>query len=470
MQKKIDQATRSLQKSIPAARQSTRRPRYPFLPPANWMNDPNGTIYHNGEFHLFYQFNPAKPRWGNLHWGHAKSADLVHWEHLPIALAPEGSPQESHCWSGCCVIADDGTPTILYTSMSAQALLTRAKRGSQQWLATGSPDLLTWQKYPGNPILHESIHGDLPVQQWRDPYVWKEGRHWLMVLAGEYPGEKLGRVFLYRSADLRQWEFVSQLAQDPIARGRGWECPNYFRLGSKSVLVVSPYGPVIYSMGEFDGQQHHAETWRVLDHGRDFYATNTYFDERGRTILVGWIKAGEKGKWAGCLSLPRLLTLDPAGDLRVAALPELESLRRAHQHYAVDLADLTEHAGTAPFFGESIEIKACFELQTAESFGFTLEDDKTEHKIALDFPTQTISVLDESARLEFPVDSGALELHLFIDQSVIEIFINGREAFTKAFAPQLTENHALSSAPFVLKGKGRFSVDFWKLAGIGLDR
>ncbi len=470
MQTKIEKATRALQKSIPAARQSTRRPRYHFLPPANWMNDPNGTIYHNGEYHFFYQFNPAKPRWGNLHWGHAKSADLVHWEHLPIALAPEGSPKESHCWSGCCVIADNGTPTIFYTSMNPKALLARAKRGSQQWLASGSPDLLTWQKYPGNPILHESIHSEPPVQQWRDPYVWKEGDDWLMVLVGEYPGEKLGRVFLYRSSDLLHWEFASQLAQDPLARGRGWECPNYFRLGEKYMLVISPYGPVIYSLGEFDGRQHHAGDWHTLDHGKDFYATNTYFDERGRAILVGWIKAGEKGKWAGCLSLPRLLTLAQNGDLRVAALPELERLRRAGQNYTVQIERGSEHAGTAPFFGESIEIKARFELQAAESFGLILSDDEGEHKIALDFPTQTITVLDESARLEFPPGAGATDLHVFIDQSVIEVFVNGREVFTKAFAPQLAENHALRSAPFVLKGKGHFSAEFWKLADIGLDR
>jgi len=461
VQHKIRKATRALQRSISKTQNDLQRPRYHFLPPANWMNDPNGTILYRGEYHLFYQFNPARPKWGNLHWGHAKSTDLIHWEHLPIALAPEGFPGEMHCWSGCCVIAEDGTPINLYTSMNLQALLTRAKRSSQQWMATGSPDLITWQKSPENPILSEEIHGDQVVQQWRDPYVWKEGAEWLMVLAGEYPGEKRGRVFLYRSPDLLEWEYVGLLATDPLDRGRGWECPNYFKLGDKYVLVVSPYGPVIYSVGEFEGQEHHADSWYTLDHGKAFYATNTYLDERGRVILVGWVKAKGQG-WAGCLSLPREITLED-GQVSIRPVPELQALRGAHQHFERKLDTLVASAGTAPIFGERLEIKAYFDLEQAHAFGFKLIDDENEYLVRFDFPTRKVQVFDEQAQLQFVPKTGPLEAHLFIDHSVLEIFINQREVFTAAFRPQLAETHALRIALFVDQGKGSFWLDVWRM-------
>ena len=115
MKKSLETAQQALENAIPAAQADPLRPRYHFAAPAQWMNDPNGTIFINGEYHLFYQLNPYAAHWGEIHWGHAKSADLVHWEHLPIALAPAYELGERHCFSGCCV-NDNGTPTIFYTS------------------------------------------------------------------------------------------------------------------------------------------------------------------------------------------------------------------------------------------------------------------------------------------------------------------------------------------------------------------
>jgi beta-fructofuranosidase len=462
VQSKIQKAMRALQKSIQKAQSDPWRPRYHFAPPANWMNDPNGTIYHNGEYHLFYQFNPVKPKWGNLHWGHAKSKDLVHWEHLPIALAPEGFPREMHCWSGCCVIADDGTPTIFYTSMNPRSLLTIARRHSQQWMATSSPNLVTWKKHPGNPILSEAIHGEQIPQQWRDPYVWKENGKWFMVLCGQYPGEKFGSVFLYQSENLRNWDYVNRLYQGSESQGKGWECVNYFKLGGKRVLVISPYDPVIYSVGEFDSKHHLADSWHTLDHGKDFYATNTFIDEQGHTILVGWVKAKGNG-WAGCLSLPREIQLSN-GNLTIKPIPELEELREVHQTYERKLETVTENAGTGPIYGERVEIKAKYRLKEAESFGFKLIDDEDEHELAFDFQSHRLQLGDDFADLQFTRDSDQIELHIFVDYCVIEIFINCRETFTTLFYPQLAETHALKISPFIKNGRGEFSVNVWKLA------
>lgn len=461
MQSKIQKANQKLKKSIGKAQSEPWRPRYHFAPSANWMNDPNGTIYHNGEYHLFYQFNPAKPKWGNIHWGHAKSKDLVHWEHLPIALAPDGFPRESHCWSGCCVIAKDGTPTIFYTSMDPKSLMSRAKRHSQQWMVTGSLDLVAWEKNPANPVLSEAIHEGRIPQQWRDPYVWEEGDRWLMVLCGQYTGEKFGSVYLYQSEDLLDWDFLGRLYQGTKEQGKGWECANYVKFGEKYVLVVSPYGPVIYSIGDFDGQQHHTDAWYTLDHGKNFYATNTYVDDQERTILVGWVKA--KGEsWAGCLSLPREINLDE-GNLSIKPVSELKNLRESHQHYERKLDALTERTGTAPIYGERVEIKARYRMDEAESFGFKLIDDEDEHELAFDFQTHSLQFGDDFANPQFTRDYDQIELHIFVDYSVIEIFINQREAFTTLFYPKLAKNHALKIAPFIKNGRGEFSLDVWKL-------
>src|SRR2546423_3561670 len=149
------------------------RPRYHFLPPANWLNDPNGLIHWKGEYHMFYQYNPNGPFWGTIHWGHAASADLVHWRHLPVALAPTpGSADEHGCFSGCAV-DNNGVPTLVYTGV----------RGEEQLpcIATGSDDMLTWQKYPGNPVIAAPPDGIDPLD-FRDHSVWWETDAWYQVI------------------------------------------------------------------------------------------------------------------------------------------------------------------------------------------------------------------------------------------------------------------------------------------------
>ncbi len=187
----IDEAREAAEKCI-------LRPIYHFLAPANWMNDPNGTLFYKGEYHLFYQLNPYKNKWGRIHWGHAKSKDLVHWEHLPIALLPSRTKGERHCFSGCCV-DDDGRPTILYTKIGS---IRDVFTGAEQWLARGDENLRQWVKCEDNPVMDDSLHGDLKVRQWRDPYIWKQDGTWYCVLGGHFRWKHKGVVLLYRSKDL----------------------------------------------------------------------------------------------------------------------------------------------------------------------------------------------------------------------------------------------------------------------------
>src|SRR5918995_1398095 len=159
------------------------RPRYHFLPPANWMNDPNGVIEWNGRFHLFFQYNPYGAVFGLKHWGHAVSDDLINWEVLPIALTPTaGGPDENGCWSGCMVDAG-GTPTIVYTGVRGDRY-----EYQTQCLATSRDDLLTWEKDPANPVLSQIPAEAGPTRDFRDPFIGREGEVWFMILASQVVG------------------------------------------------------------------------------------------------------------------------------------------------------------------------------------------------------------------------------------------------------------------------------------------
>ncbi len=467
---KVNKSLQALMRALPAAINDPFRPKYHFLPPANWMNDPNGTIYFRGEYHLFYQQNPYKPTWGRMQWGHAKTADLVHWQHLPMALVPDGFPGEVQCWSGCCVIAPGDIPTIFYTSMNAPALLSHAERFSQQWVATSDEEMLVWEKSSRNPVLHErkSHPGGFIPRQWRDPYIWREGDRWYMVLGGREPDEAYGCVFLYSSSDLYDWEYLGVLSTYRDAPRKSIECANYFPLDGKYVLLVSPYTQVSYSVGDFQNHRHTGKEWHAFDHSLQYYATNTFHDDQSRMIVVGWIRAQGRSGWAGCLSLPRVVSLDQSDQLRIAPVKELAQLRDAHSHEEFKLnraAPTTRGQGVR---GDCVEIFADYDLKTAGVLGFRLIDDEQVHLISYDFQRNIFTAVDETASLQFP-QGNKLSLHIFIDHSVIEVFINSRECFSATIYPKLVDRHLLEIIPYFENASGAVSLDYWKIRSIGLD-
>ncbi len=212
------------------------RPRYHFLPPANFMNDPNGLIQWQGRYHLFYQCNPEGPFPGPKHWGHAASADLVHWTDLPIALSPApGGPDEDGCWSGYAV-QHDGEVSVVYTGVRGPAQL--------PCVATSvDAQLVTWTKHPGNPVI-AAPPPDQDILIFRDHAVWREDGTWYQLVGSGIDGAG-GTALLYRSADLIEWEYLHPIhvgdknRTEPIWTGLCWECPSFFALGDRQVLVVS---------------------------------------------------------------------------------------------------------------------------------------------------------------------------------------------------------------------------------------
>lgn len=238
----LAEPTAAVQAAVPLAAADPLRPVYHFRPPAQWTNDPNGTIYHDGWYHLFYQHNPFAPQWGPMYWGHARSRDLVRWEHLPIALAPSHELGETHCYSGCAAVNGQGQPLLFYTSVS----LGKNDQGKnvqtrpcEQWAAV-SDDWIAWRKHPGNPMLPPQPDFR---EDWRDPFFFRhEGRAFIVVgMCG--PGTAL-----YEAEDdtLSRWTYRG-LISDLSA-----ECPNFFPLQGKFVYLSSPFNAVEYRVGDFD--------------------------------------------------------------------------------------------------------------------------------------------------------------------------------------------------------------------------
>ncbi|MHA1129168.1 MAG: glycoside hydrolase family 32 protein [Candidatus Helarchaeota archaeon] len=420
------------------------RPQYHFIAPAQWMNDPNGTIYYKGEFHLFYQHNPFKTTWGSMHWGHAKSKDLVHWEHLPIALAPSYEKGEKHCFSGCCV-NNNGVPSIIYTSIASKI---KVIKGAEQWLATSDDDMLTWTKYEGNPIMTDDLHGYVKIRQWRDPYVWRENKHWFAVLGGHLKGTGYGATFLYQSENLKTWRYIGVLCEGTPEQGHNWECPNFFPIDQKHMLIISPHSQVLYALGKYKDYKFSPEHWGVLDFGRPYYATNTLFDEKKRILLFGWISHGwlkdvKLTGWNGCTSLPRVLDLNPGGNLTIRPAPELNILRGRHTHMEDLEIDSASPLTVKANHTNRLQIIAKIKPTAATQIGFHLINCTKEVFIGLDLDHHMIIAGEESGQIPPLKSAELIDLTIFIDQSVIEMFLNNEFCITGLFYPQLDLNQSL---------------------------
>jgi beta-fructofuranosidase len=312
------------------------RPRYHYTAPQNWLNDPNGVAQWRGRYHLFYQYSPDALSMHRMRWGHAVSPDLVHWEHLPIALEPSPGPDVDGCWSGCMVVAD-GTPHVIYSGYHDDITLPCLA------VATDLDELVTWRKHEGNPVIQ--LPDGLDVVGFRDHTVWREDG-WYHQLVGSGLRDVAGCVFHFRSRDLVDWEplgvFLTGL---DTASGRGtemWECPDFFPLGDRHVLVVSAYEPgqgrrILALVGDYADGRFRVTSEQVIDWRGHYYAPQSFEDESGRRIMHGWVTdprpeaMREASGWSGAIAVPRVLRLREDGRISSEPVPELDALRGAHR-------------------------------------------------------------------------------------------------------------------------------------------
>lgn len=473
-----------------------RRPQYHLLPPAHWMNDPNGPVYWKGNYHMFYQYNPDSAVWGDMHWGHAVSPDMVHWKHLPVALSPTpGGADADGCFSGTAVVKD-GRVVVLYTGVRSapedRATIrdgAHSLRESQCLAYSDDPALLSWTKLP-NPVITSPPQG-LPVNGFRDPSPWRSGNHWLMAVGSGFP-HKGGAVLLYRSTDLRQWEYLHPLissdsdgtaAGNPLDSGDMWECPDFFPLGEKHALIYSTQGKSHWMTGSFDQKalKFHPEQSGVLDRG-SYYAAKTQTDTDGSRILWGWIQETRPVEeyraagWACLMSLPRVLTLGGDGRLRMKISSEADKLRRAERTLL-----LTGNEEQRRQQVQSMKIEAaCGEIAcrvrpSNKAFGFALKAESgagVGEQVCLDVridPASPGCILVDNEKLLVNNAAALLDMSLHIDGSVIELLVNRRVAYTKRF--YLRGNHPRKLR---LEWTGSISaiekLSVWQIAPISRDR
>ena len=463
-----------MKKAALKAKNCPLRPKYHFLPPANWINDPNGPIYYKGYYHLFYQHNPFGKGWNKIHWGHTKSKDLVHWERLPIALSPSKELGEKHCFSGCSVI-HEGIPTILYTSINSPESI---YLGAEQWIAFGSDDMISWKKYKNNPAMTGEIHGELKIYEWRDPFLWKEGDIWFLVLCGLKRKPKQPIVLLYQSKDLKQWNFIGELCIGDKKYRNIWECPNFFELNDKHVLIVSSQErdsaellgsrKTLYSIGKYESQKFSPKKWGIVDHGRRFYAPTTMRAPDNRVLMWGWIYAQGTQGWNGCLSLPRTLSLRTDNVLEFQPVSELKTLRTNHWNYDSIELNSGESSQIQYLSDMQFEIKLDLNVENVHIFNIALVHPESSIATKLIYFNKTancLSCYDNKVDLSSCNSPNNIKFHIFLDVSVFEIFFNKEIVISGQIDQDIKENKLIR----IQAVDGSLSIDkidIWKLKSI----
>ncbi len=407
------------------AEKDPARPTFHVVPPGGWINDPNGPIFYKGYYHLFYQHNPYGDDWGNMHWGHVRSRDLAHWERLPIALWPSKSRGEDHVFSGCMTVRKDGTPMIFYTSIG--------NRLPEQWAAVPEDeDLIKWKKHPANPILAETLHGKTKVSEWRDPFIFEAGGRTCMVLGGNLNENRGGQavVNVYRAVDesLTKWEYLGVLFTHPDEDVKNIECPLFFPIGEKWVLIVSQGRPVQWFVGSLDAKtlRFRAERRGDLDRG-NFYAPNVARAPDGRTLLWGWIPDFPRNQgWNGCLTLPRVLTIDTKGDLASAPAEEVEVLKKPP---------------AKPDPGDAIELVSGLDVKAEGTVSLELRKG-----VAVSFDGKSLDVAGAAVPIALPAGKTSLGLRVFLDHSVLEVYTDTGLAVSRVVPMGPTHANVKTSA------------------------
>ena len=460
------------------------RPTWHLMPARGWMNDPCGPIYWKGRYHMFFQYNPHAAVWGDMHWAHATSPDMVHWHREGIALAPTpGGPDAAGVFTGSAAVVD-GQVAVIYTGVTEvpreQSTLRDGndKLREQQCLAIAQDDmLLHWQKQPQAVI--PSPPPGIQVTGFRDPCPFLIGSDWYLIVACGQRGNG-GNVLLYKAvkqsgsgpiAALSRWQYLHPFAEgkwggkqgaNPVDTGEMWECPDFFELDGKHVLIHSTEGKTMWQIGTLDptALRFRPESEGLLDHGA-YYAPKSQLDAHGNRILWAFLPETRPpaehaaAGWACCMSLPRRLSI-VSGQLVMEPAAEVESLRSS--------ARAGHDVPRLPTAAQEIRLR----LEQVEEQRSRLERSFTDNQGAAILlhanpqqPSGTARVGDKEIS---GIGGGPLDLHIFLDHSVAEIFINHRQAITQRYYQRTTTEPAVA---ITLGGKWEITQQqAWSLKSI----
>ncbi|MCY9594073.1 sucrose-6-phosphate hydrolase [Paenibacillus chitinolyticus] len=450
----LDAANKIIEQKKEHVAQSTYRLHYHFMAPTGWINDPNGFVQYSGEYHLFYQHYPYDSKWGPMHWGHAKSDDLIHWKHLPVALAPSepydsGDVEGYGCFSGSAFV-NNGELVLAYTGH-----VDGNTPQQVQCIAT-SKDGVHFEKYEHNPVIDQFPSEG--THDFRDPKVWKHEDKWYMVVGTKKDGK--GKAALYTSEDQHKWEFKGIAAESDGTQGDMWECPDLFPLNHRHVLIVSPmYGKQnenpFYVIGDMDYEAgiFTQKVSSILDYGFDFYAPQTLVDDKGRRIVIGWMEKwltkmpSQEHGWAGAMSIPRELVLESNHVVKQKPIEEIVSLRSDYQKWDVSAIDgVKVISETYDSVSETI-IEVDVNETDAAAFGLQLrcsQDGEERTDILFDLKNNEIK-MDRTrsgsgekgvSTAPLHIKDGSIHIRLFMDTTSVELFVNeGEQVITNRFFP-----------------------------------
>ncbi len=450
-----------------------QRPMFHLTPRTGWMNDPNGFTLYQGKYHLFYQYYPYNSSWGLMHWGHAVSEDLLHWEYAPAALAPDENYDLDGVFSGSAAELPDGRMLIAYTGVLEEIDEDGLKIYRQtQCLAEG--DGYNFKKYKGNPVISsDMIPEGGSIQDFRDPKIWKrEDGTWRMLVANRSSDDS-GQILLYRSTDAFHWEFHKIFARNRNRFGKMWECPDFFELDGKGVLLVSPQDMLpsgfeyhngngtVCLIGSYDPvtETFTEETDQAVDYGIDFYAMQTILSPDGRRIMLGWMQNWDtigihdaRDPWFGQMSLPRELRIQD-GRLLQKPVRELENFRKnkvEYHHVRVTGDGITTSAYSEPgdvtrglqlpgvsgrYLDLEVEIEKADGEELFNKFTISLAANENYHTDIGIRPKESIVKIDRKfsgsrravihqRRAQVPMQEGRIKLRIILDRYSMEVFIN----------------------------------------------
>ncbi|MEP7143079.1 MAG: glycoside hydrolase family 32 protein [Ferruginibacter sp.] len=456
------------------------RLQFHFSTKANWINDPNGMVYHKGTWHLFFQYHPFSTSWGPMHWGHAISRDLMHWKEEPIALYPDSL---GAIFSGSAVVdinntsgfgKNGKTPLVAIFTHHNSKLESTTNDFQNQSLAYSLDEGMSWTKYAGNPVLHNP-----GISDFRDPKVcWYEpGKKWIMTLATK------DRVTFYSSPDLKKWNKESEFGKDAGAHGGVWECPDLisFDNNGKKIWVllvnINPGGPnkgsaTQYFLGDFDGssfRSSHTDT-RWLDYGPDEYAGITWSNTGNKKIFLGWMSnwlyAGDlpTKTWKGAMTLPRELKLKHVGkDVFITSevVPQVATIQSTPVVFKnLNVNKSMDFSKRLPNI--SLPCRINLDMENVVDFSLTIANESGEELLIGYNKSMNQYFIDrtKSGKVDFQKDfasrnvaprlsdSKKINMSLFIDVSSVELFADdGLTVMSAVFFPGKPYNKIKVESP-----------------------
>lgn len=429
-----------------------QKPEYHMSVPVGWLNDPNGLSMYKRDYHMFYQFNPYDTKWNTIHWGHVKSKDLVRWEYLPAAMAPDSEFDSFGVFSGSAV-EDKGRHILLYTGGVKETLPDGTETAlSYQCIAIG--DGMEYEKVSDNPVITaDMLPEGCSHEQFRDPKIWKEGDTYYAVLGNQY--EDGGQAVLFSSENLSDWKFRTILDRSENKYGTMWECPDFFKIGETHVLMVSPQNMseeglefhdgngTVFLLGSYDKDtmQFQRKCAHAVDYGLNFYAPQTMETADGRRVMIAWMQLWEYSleedgcRWLGMMTFPRELTVR---ENRVYQNPAREIERYYQEPVFYKHVKVNGHQELEGISGRVLDMTVDVEAGEYHSFEIRIaQDQKNYTSICYNRKESVLTFSREHSGR--PIDwaqirsmyvqrqDGKVRLRILMDQYSVEIFANDGE-------------------------------------------